>query len=435
MTWWARVAIMAMMGAAAQGVTTAKAQLAPPTGSAVPAKDDPAAAEAALAGAQDKAELESGQQVRPGGQQAGGQQAAGLGLGGAQSGPYQSGQAGGGQAGRGQGGANQGGGQGQKAPPPSTTIDPLAPLGMTQQAWNRPVAAPGQVAPGVRLYYWEPNTVFRVYARPLQQTTIYLPKCEKIVSLSVADPVTYYVAWARMPGAAGLPRPVTLDQIDFQPKCTQCDNNFQVTGESGRTYPFHIEATQLDGKDVTDLQVMIEDPRFCAERSQSVRMDPAAARGMGMTGGGGAGTGSGYGTPAAPFIRAEMPVAGDVPAEDMVDWERFDVVARSEAAWQRIGPRRVGFDGRHIFLDYSHQPAVHFPSIREVRDNIESPVPADIVGVRGDVLRVTARGDLILRDGNDIVCIFLRERRTSKGAATVDDELKVPERPPGGAGR
>lgn len=429
--------VLIMLGTWCIPTKLVQAQVAPPTGEPAPLQgstpvqgivpggpDDPAAAEAALSQEEMEASVAAGRKTglsqggtATGAQAPGGGSTRGPGSGGDASHPGPPGSKGGG-----------GGG---------TTIDPLTPLDMAQKVWKKPVAAPGQVSPGSRLYYWEPYKIFTVNARTMQMTAIYLPKCEKIVDIATADSTTFYIAWSRMPTPARarfVPVPSGLDQINLVPKCSGCDNNVQITGESGRTYAFHIESGVLDGPQVSDLQVFVEDPTFCAERLGSVRTStPTRGSGPGWwQPGGDAGSGTVDGAMPTGFTRAEMPVAGDVPDDDRMAFDRYDVVARSDLAWSRIGPRRVGFDGRHVYLDFSHQSVPYLPTVREIRDDIEAPVAVEIVGARHDVIRVTSTDDLILRAGDDIVCLFRRYKAAKSPAVKVDPELVAPvqETPP-----
>lgn len=92
-----------------------------------------------------------------------------------------------------------------------------------------------------------------------------------------------------------------------------------------------------------------------------------------------------------------------------------------------IAPVRVYHDGIYTYLDFEDENRPREgPSIRQVIDEIDSPVNWEVLGANGDRLAVHTIGDFTLRAGDMIVCIVY-EGPDYQAEETIAPAVKVKE--------
>jgi hypothetical protein len=303
----------------------------------------------------------------------------------------------------------------QAGPDPGAQL--LTPLDMVQRAWDRPVAAPGQVAPGSRLHYYEAFATYEAVLRPLMVTLVLLPQCERVASVHASDTGNFRIVWARPedPRAPGMQRSL----LTVQPLCTECDANVIVTGESGRSYPFVVRSTAIDAGFVSDQRVWVEDPTWCPERSRDAAVAGPPPAGTGLV------------PVRDPARSPALSQAGAGLALDRIEFDAYRVVAQTDLAARRIAPSRVFSDGVFVYLDFGHQESPRFPVVAEVINGIETPVQTWRTGARGQILQIATQGDLTLRTTEDVVCLFRLDhdaRTPLPAGVVVDPSLRPPAR-------
>lgn len=257
------------------------------------------------------------------------------------------------------------------------------PLGQVQPAWRDPVAAPGQIAPGVVTHDHRPAQTIRVRTRLYMTSVIALPACDPVADIYVGDTWAFTVSH---------PRDTV---ILVQPEVPGADTNMHVIGESGTHYMFYLESAGPEAPDITDMSIDIRHPDLC----------------LGRNGGERNWTARGAQRPAP-----TRPVVG--PSERPSDWLRevpfdpseldFDTheIRIDRASDAAIAPERVFSDGRWIYLDFgARADSVRWPAAFLTVDGVDQPVNTQIVGQRGQILAVAGTGTVTLRSGQQVVCI------------------------------
>lgn len=280
------------------------------------------------------------------------------------------------------GGANQGGGQ---QPSAAAEVNPYVPLEDEHDAWRRAVAAPGQVAPGVRVLQLRDNKVGIVHARAFKKTLIRLPPCEEVTVASVGELVGFVPEVPSLAaGGAALARAkgIPLNEVEISPRVSGSDTSLHIRTRSGRLYAFQVFAEALNAKDVSDFTVLVEYDGACSAE-------------------GGAGGPAGSGTAGSgDFIRS-------IPFDaQKTRFDAYRAFGRSERdAW--LAPEVIGFDGYWLLLDYGKRAdLIAKPVALNVVEGVPSPAQQEWVGPEGTMLVVKSPSSLVmLQSGQSWLCI------------------------------
>ncbi|SMF81982.1 ComB9 competence protein [Tistlia consotensis] len=262
----------------------------------------------------------------------------------------------------------------QGAVPPGVFVGPLD---QVQGAWDEPVAAPGQIAPGVRVAAWAPQDVIRLRVREFMVSSIYLPPCEEITDILVGDSRVFLVRQPR------------LNLVTVQVTNPEADTNLEIITRSGMIYSFYLRAEPIEADQLPDLKTTVTAPGLC-------------------------------GRPAASAAPAAAPASGSAPARaSLAPFDpaalRFDdlgiFVQRPEDAG--AAPLRVWHDGQKTYLDFGDpgdRPGFVLPAVFETSDGVDRPVNYWRAETTGPlVLVVEAVGNLTLKSGDRVVCIRMRD--------------------------
>ncbi|MCW2242554.1 hypothetical protein [Azospirillum canadense] len=266
------------------------------------------------------------------------------------------------------------------AVPPPPELNPYTPLGDTHDAWRQPVAAPGQVAPGVRLLRMRDNMVGVIHTRAFKQTLIRLSPCEEITLASVGESrgFTATVEAIKAGGAAqAKARGIPLNEAELSTIVAGSDTSLHIRTRSGRLYAFQVFAETLDYDKVSDLSVIVEHDAAC--QAEAV-VTSAAAPGDFVR--------------RIPFDAAKM---------------RFDAYrafgADPSVAW--LAPDHLAFDGLWLFIDYGRRAdQIAKPIALNVVEGVPSPAQQEWIGPDSAMLVVKSPADTVmLQSGGTWLCV------------------------------
>ena len=304
-------------------------------------------------------------------------------------------------------------------------------LGQVHRAWDSPVSAPGQVAPGLKMVVYDRSAPIEVRTRQFMPSLIHFPECE------IIDPRDVILGDGE--GFAAVP--LRANVLAIYTKYEGVDTSLEAIGQSGNIYTFYVRGERLDSEDVTDLSIRIGlpgNPR--AGSSAAPDFCAGGFAGAGATRAGGTGAGfagnippahagdSPLSLPAAREGASRAVTAPDYLREVKFDLDRLDFnshrmfAARPEDAV--IAPERIFSDGRFVYLDYGSRAAqTRWPVVTMLVDGIDEPVNTRVIGERGQILLVMAMGDITLKSGQAVVCIRQRRDADLPDRLVIDKKL------------
>ena len=283
---------------------------------------------------------------------------------------------------------------------PATWLAP--PLGMVQPAWRDPQAhlGKGQEEAGYKRYEYSHGRTYVVRVRLGNLTRVVVDPGEWIHRVDVGDPASLEVT---LPNA---------NSVVIRPLNAGTDSSVDLNTE-GRVYQLQVIAESLETQTITDRRVDIN-----LAKSAAAPETPAEPRAGGTV----------YAPDAPSRNAAEETTRLHTLARDGVDGiavgdafgnlraVQFDpatvegggVVALGTENAERIKPDRVWRDERWTYLDYGERAKAmnDWPAVLRLSGEVENMVDTTVAGEEGQVLVVKARGRLVLRDGQDFVCIW-----------------------------
>ncbi|QAY80213.1 TrbG/VirB9 family P-type conjugative transfer protein [Sphingosinicella sp. BN140058] len=258
----------------------------------------------------------------------------------------------------------------------------LEPVGAIQNAWSNPGAnkAANQESPGYNRFEFRPDRVIPLRLREAMNTTIRFPADEIIEDVFNSDPVSF---------EAIIPRSNVVMIRVIRPGA---DGNLIAMGKSGNLYQFYIRGEGANTKIITDMSVDIM----------------VTGRGNGMP----ANMGGLSRTASASDLKVEsdwLRTIGFKPENIVHDLSIF--VPEDHSAG--VAPERVFRDGQFTYIDYgSNADALNeWPVASLVVQGVETPVNVRTAGPNGRMLVVEGVGDIVLRNGQKLVCI---KRQTNR---------------------
>lgn len=288
--------------------------------------------------------------------------------------------------------------KGRSTPAEKPAEDPMAGIADSQKAWQNPNSnmGPGQLAPGYSRHEFNPDQIIRLNLREAMNTTLRFPADEVIEDLYVSDPVSF---------EGIIPR---SNVVLLRVKVPGADGTVTAMGSSGNLYQFYVKGHSSKAPMITDITVDVIVTRKAAPRSASMINIGGQAR-----------------SASASDLKVEadwLRSIGFRPENIVHDLSIF----APQGADAGVAPERVFRDGQYTYIDYgANADAINeWPVASLVVQGVETPVNARTAGPNGRMLVVEAIGDIVLRNGNRIICIkqngnFNRNPAAPAGAPNV----------------
>ncbi|GEM_PF-4942479 len=250
------------------------------------------------------------------------------------------------------------------------------PLNQLQSAWDEPVPAPGQSAPGVLRFVvsgqppqpaGQVDPVMQIRVRRYMETGIHLPPCEEVKEVHVGDSHVFRVA-NPSPGA-----------VLVSARYEAADTNLRIVTASGRVYAFYVRSEGVTSRWLPDVEVFLttDAPQSCGRPGRFADL------------------------PANDYL-ADLGI--DLQALSLHSDEFRVYVGSPDHA--DIAPRAVASDGRSMLLDFGPRAdTMRWPIVALREDGVDQPVNSRPIGKMGRILQVMAVGDLTLRSGQKVACI------------------------------
>ena len=302
----------------------------------------------------------------------------------------------------------------------------ISSLGMQQKAWNDPMQhmGEGQIKPGYSRYIWSPDVVLPIRLREGMMTLINLPTWELIEKVHIGSPESFG-------GEIAAPNSLLLYA---DPTYLGVDSNLIVFGRSGNRYVFYLRSETYNTDRITNAVVdVIVGPKYTPASAGGTSDVPnGASYNMGS---------SAYGTAGAPGWSsargsltpggAQSPnpglnTAGNAPKNWLesipVDPEkfRFDIdVFIPNPSDIELAPERVWRDDIFTYIDFGNKALTmtQRPVVNLIVQDSEVPVGSRTRGPHSRLLVVEGIGDMVLRNGQRVVCLKMR-RDTAMGLNT-----------------
>jgi len=280
--------------------------------------------------------------------------------------------------------------------------DALAPLGLMQEAFKDPMAniGPGQKKPGYKKIKYAPDNLMYFRTREAMYTSVRLPEDEVIEEIAIGDPDLFEVLRRRN------------NLFLVRPTQPGADHNITVIGRTGRIYPFYVSSEGANASKIPDILVDVVLPKQSIRTSNSPSIQTHGA-------------GTYYGTPGRGSqtldARTESDWLREVgfrPENVVHDLEAF---APANANAAGIHPENVFRDDRWTYIYYGENAAhmTEWPVANLIVQGVEEPVQQDTAGPQGRMLIVKAIGDIVLRNGQKIICIKLKDTSPIRLRATA----------------
>ena len=271
----------------------------------------------------------------------------------------------------------------------------------TQNAWDNPMQNMGenQTKPGFQQIQWEPGSVMPIKLRDGMLTIINFPEWETIKDAYVGDKDFFDG------------RPVEKNTFMISPVDgrSMADTNLFIFGSSGNKYVFYLKSEPLNSEKITSSVIDISVPYRYRNGSNN-------ASSMGGNNN---------------FVSSKS-IMGGQSFKDIGDndWEgedfgwiksinvdptefRFDLdVFVPNPDDYVIAPERVWRDQIFTYIDFGEK-ALNMnqrPVVSLLVEGGETPVGYRTEGPQSRLIVVEAIGDLVLRNGQRIVCIKLRSK-------------------------
>lgn len=247
---------------------------------------------------------------------------------------------------------------------------------------------------------FSPDQIIRLNLREAINTTVRFPATETIEDIYISDPVSF---------EGIIPRP---NLVLLRVKIPGADATVTAMGSSGNIYQFYVRGKASKSPQPTDITVDIVTTRGALTRGNGTASQSTGSQ-----------------------TRASSATAGDLKIE--ADWLRsigfrpenivHDLsIYAPRGSSAAIAPERVFRDGQYTYIDYgANADAMNeWPVASLIVQGVETPVNARTAGPNGRMLVVEAIGNIVLRNGDRIICIKQkgntgRNREAPAGAQNV----------------
>ena len=304
----------------------------------------------------------------------------------------------------------------------------ISSLGMQQKAWNDPMQhmGEGQIKPGYSKYIWSPDVVLPIRLREGMMTLINLPTWELIEKVHIGSPESFG-------GEIAAPNSLLLYA---DPTYLGVDSNLIVFGRSGNRYVFYLRSETYNTDRITNAVVdVIVGPKYTPASAGGTSDIPnGASVNMGSTsynrtGAPGWSSASGSLMPGgAQSPNPGLNTAGNAPKNWLetipVDPEkfRFDIdVFIPNPSDIELAPERVWRDDIFTYIDFGNKALTmtQRPIVNLIVQDSEVPVGSRTRGPNSRLLVVEGIGDMVLRNGQRLVCLKMR-RDPAMGLENID---------------
>lgn len=300
-------------------------------------------------------------------------------------------------------------------PPLDTNL--ITSRGMLQKAWSDPMKnmGEGQTKPGYTRYVWSSDMVLPVRLRESMATLINFPAWEVIDSIWIGDQNSF---------AGEFPSPNSL-LLFTQPGMIGVDSNLIVFGRSGNRYAFYIRSEAYNTDRITNTVVDVVVPNMPSGTSSAGGVVSSSSSkpywANGVRGASGA-PGDSLNPTAGLNVASNAPKnwLEDIPVNP--EKFRFDIeVYLPNPSDIDIAPERVWHDDIFTYIDFGPKALsmLERPIVNLIIQDSESPVGFRSRGPNGRLIVVEAVGDMIMRNGEKVVCLKLR-RDPAMGLEYVD---------------
>ncbi len=301
---------------------------------------------------------------------------------------------------------------------PPLDTNSITSRGMLQKAWSDPVKnmGEGQTKPGYTRYVWSTDSVLPVRLRESMATLINFPSWEVIDSIWIGDQNSF---------AGEFPSPNSL-LLFTQPGMIGVDSNLIVFGRSGNRYAFYIRSEAYNTERITNTVVDVVVPNMPSGNSSAGGVSSSSSSKAPYWASGVRGASGAPGDSLNPT--AGLNVASNAPKNWIEDIPvnpekfRFDIeVYLPNPSDIDIAPERVWHDDIFTYIDFGPKALsmLERPIVNLIVQNSESPVGFRSRGPNGRLIVVEAVGDMVMRNGEKVVCLKLR-RDPAMGLEYVD---------------
>lgn len=307
-------------------------------------------------------------------------------------------------------------------------------LGLTQDAWNEQLRARGasRKRPGYVRYLYNKEDVFPIRTREGMITTIKLPEGVRVAQAFSGDDAGFQV---------GVPTPTTVAIKALYPGV---DTSLVVFTEDDQVFNFYLRSEGYNSKTISDFLVDVALPGkgvMEAAVDEGFMSSPSYGRMPSRD-------------PATNAADVRDAYASSKPIgqnkDDYSDNYDFDprtvvedltvYVPRGQVGG--ILPYKVFRDDRFTYIDYgpSASQIAEWPTVSLVVQGVETPVGFRTAGPGGRMIVVEALGDLVLRNGQRILCIRKKGSVSPKDKDLVEyntayqQQIRVPTDLPQGHG-
>ncbi len=282
------------------------------------------------------------------------------------------------------------------------------PLAMQQKAWNNPMAhlGSGQIKPGYSRYNWTPDTVLPVRLREGMMTLINLPSWELIEKVHIGAPESFN-------GEVASPNSLLLYA---DPSYLGVDGNMIIFGRSGNRYVFYLRSETYNTDKITQSVVdVLVGPRWTpvADGGQMKDTDGSSSMASMPFVMGGSSVGRGANNASAGASKVATNLAETWKSSVPMDPEalKFDLdMFLPNPDDVDIAPDNIWRDNIFTYIDLGPKALTmtQRPVVSLLVQDTEVPVGFRTRGANSRLIVVEAIGDLVLRNGQKVICIKMR---------------------------
>lgn len=282
-------------------------------------------------------------------------------------------------------------------------LDYIHALGMQQKAWNNPLAhmGAGQSKPGYSKYNWTPDTVLPVRVREGMMTLINLPSWELIEKVHIGSPDAFN----------GEVVSANSVMIYADPSSLGVDGNMIVFGHSGNRYAFYLRSETFNTDKITQTVVdVLVGSRWTPVANGGQLQNESLVSTMASMPINQSGVATSLSTKANSVAQNKASEWGNTVPMDP-EQLKFDLdMFLPNPDDVDIAPDNVWRDNIFTYIDLGPKALTmtQRPVVSLLVQGTEVPVGFRTRGANSRLIVVEAIGDLVLRNGQKVICIKLR---------------------------
>ena len=282
-------------------------------------------------------------------------------------------------------------------------LDYIHALGMQQKAWNNPLAhmGAGQSKPGYSKYNWTPDTVLPVRVREGMMTLINLPSWELIEKVHIGSPDAFN----------GEVVSANSVMIYADPSSLGVDGNMIVFGHSGNRYAFYLRSETFNTDKITQTVVdVLVGSRWTPVAKGGQLQNESLVSTMASMPVNQSGVATSVSTKVNSVAQNKASEWGNTVPMDP-EQLKFDLdMFLPNPDDVDIAPDNVWRDNIFTYIDLGPKALTmtQRPVVSLLVQGTEVPVGFRTRGANSRLIVVEAVGDLVLRNGQKVICIKLR---------------------------